>query len=242
MVEPLNPRDFFHSFEVFGHVRPMAGTYHIVDLSLEHTETILEHAAVHQIQHFHDDAWLRLMGQTLLFCMAQPNLPLFGYASSNGISLMYKHLGEVDDHAQQMFAITSHAASFMSCRLNVPVRFQGKLLEFPNVRVLCAYYLWKQVMHRRMMIHSMILAHHLEQGKTVEEAQAAYLGAKDEKSRLSMCAQYLKSDRVFPWKINGLLSYWTRVEDRLQLALHQNLPSGPDFLSFLMDALGRTVE
>ncbi len=242
MVEPLNPQEFFHSFEVFGHVRPMAGTYHIVDLSLEHTEHILEHAAVHHVHHFHDESWLRFMGQTLLFCMAQPDLPLLGYASSNGISLMYKNLVEMQDHAQRMFAITSHAASFLSCRLGVPVRFQGRLLEFPNVKVLCAYFLWKQVVHRRIMMHSMILAHLLEQGKTVQEAQEIYMEAKDEKSRLAMCAQYLKVDRVPAWQLNGLLSYWSRLEDRLHLTLNQQLPGGADFLSFLMDALGRTVE
>ena len=92
------------------------------------------------------------------------------------------------------------------------------------------------------MMHSMILAHFLAQGKSVEEAQAAYLGAKDEKSRLAICAQYLKQDKVPAWQINGLLSYWSSVEDRLYLTLNQNLPNGPDFLSFLMDALGRTVE
>lgn len=242
MVEPLNPQEFFYSFEVFSHIHPMAGTYHIVELSLKHTEHILEHAAVHHIQHFHDDAWLRMMGQTLLFCMAHPDVPLLGYASSNGISLMYKHLDVIDDYAHRMFAITSHAASFLSCRLNLPVRFQGKLLEFPNIKVLCAYLLWKQVVHRRIMMHSMILAHLLAQGKTVEEARATYMEAKDEKTRLAMCAQYLKVDKIPAWQLNGLLSYWSPVEDRLQLTLNQNLPSGSDFLSFLTDALGHTIE
>lgn len=242
MVEPLDPQEFFHSFEVFSHVRPMAGTYHIVDLKLERTGQILEHASVHHIQHFHDEAWLRIMGQTLMFCMSQPDLPLLGYASSNGISLMYKYLGETGDHAQKLFAITSHAASFLSCRLTVPVQFQGKLLEFPNVKVLCAYYLWKQVTHRRLMLHSMMLAHLLEQGKSVAEAQQIYLGIPDEKSKMAMCAEYLKVEKIPRWRINGLLSYWTRVEDRLHLTINQQLPGGADFLSFLMDALGRNAE
>jgi hypothetical protein len=242
MVEPLNPQDFFHSFEVFGHVRPMAGTYHIVDLTLERTENILEQAARHHIRHFHDAAWLHVMGQDLIFCMSQPGMPLFGFSSSNSITLLYKHLAEEDEHAQRLFSITSHAASFLSSHLSLPVKFQGRLLEFPSVKVLCAFFLWKQVLHRRIMIHSMCLAQQLAQGKSFEEAQAAYLEAPDEKARLAMCAQYLQVDRVPTWQLNGLIGYWSRQEDRLHLTLHQDLPSGPDFLAFLMDAFGRSGE
>jgi len=242
MVEPLNPQDFFHSFEVFGHVRPMAGTYHIVDLTLERTENILEHASGHHIRHFHDAAWLHVMGQDLIFCMSKPSLPLFGFASSNSISLLYKHLAEEDGHAQRLFSITSHAASFLSTHLSVPVQFQGRLLEFPSVKVLCAFYLWKQVQHRRIMIHSMCLAHLLQQGKSFEEAQETYLAAPDEKARLTMCAQHLGVDKVPTWQLNGLIGYWARQEDRLRLTLHQDLPAGPDFLAFLMDAFGRSGE
>ncbi|PKN60320.1 MAG: hypothetical protein CVU53_03710 [Deltaproteobacteria bacterium HGW-Deltaproteobacteria-11] len=242
MVEPLNPQDFFHSFEVFGHVRPMAGTYHIVDLTLEKTENILENAQKHHIQYFHDAAWLHVMGQNLIFCMSQPSLPLFGFSGSNSIALLYKHLAEEDDHAQRLFSITSHAASFLSTHLSVPVKFQGKLLEFPSVKVLCAFFLWKQVVHRRIMIHSMCLAHLMAQGKSPVEAQEAYLAAPDEKARLSMCAQYLELDRVPSWQLNGLIGFWASQEDRLHLTMHQDLPSGPDFLAFLMDAFGRSGE
>jgi len=220
----------------------MAGTYHIVDLTLERTENILENASGHHIHYFHDAAWLHVMGQDLIFCMSQTGMPLFGFSGSNSISLMYKHLAEEDEHAQRLFSITSHAASFLSSHLSLPVKFQGRLLEFPSVKVLCAFFLWKQVMHRRIMIHSMCLAHQLAQGKSPEEAQAAYLEAPDEKSRLAMCAQHLQVEKVPSWQLNGLIGYWSRQEDRLHLTLHQDLPSGPDFLAFLMDAFGRSGE
>ncbi len=242
MVEPLNPQEFFHSFEVFNSVRPMAGTYHIVDLTLEKTETILENVSRHAINHFHDASWLHIMGQGMIFCMSQKDYPTFGFSGANSIALLFKNLAEEDLHSQRLFSVTSHATSFLSNYLATPVKFQGRLLEFPSIKVLCAYFLWKQVVHRKIMIHSLCLAALLEEGLSPEMAQKSFFELEDEKARLALCGKHLGVDKLPPWQTNGLISFWSNNKEELRLTVHQELPSGPDFLAFLMDAFGHTGE
>jgi hypothetical protein len=48
------------------------------------------------------------------------------------------------------------------------------------------------------------------------------------------------TDKLMGWHTNGVLGYWSLKNDSYFLSIHDNLPTGPNFLTLMMDLIGRT--
>ena len=235
MTEQIVPEDLFSSFEVFGLVRPMAGTFHVVDLQIQNSSSILEHTSKKGINHFHDPIWLRDMGMTMLYSMAQSPRPIFGFATATSITILYKILPAKHTGTDLISGAVSNISSFLGTRIDTAVRFSGTLLEFPNPKILTAFFLWKQNTNRSLMIESLSLEALISNGGSVKDAKDTLDALGDKEAKLSLIADYLETDEVPNCHTNGIASYWVPKEEGIRLTLHQNLPSGPDFLTFMID-------
>jgi hypothetical protein len=240
MSETSNPEELFLSFEIYGQVKPMVGTYHVVELRLEDSVELLESKHNKPFQFFHDREWLKSMGYSMLFNMIHDPYPIFGFAGINTISTLYKTVSFERLGTEVVSMAASNAASFLGAHLSIPIKFSGKLLEFPDSKILSAYFVWKQKMNRKLLIQSLTLTGLLSQGESIESASEKVMNTMDEKAKLKFIAEYLKFEKVPGWQLNGLSSYWSKDENKIRLKLHQELPIGTDFLNFLMDIFGRT--
>jgi hypothetical protein len=235
MVESINPEDVFSAFEVFGLVKPMAGTFHVVDLQIEDSASILERNTCKTFTHFHDAGWLKEVGMTLLYAMSQSPQPIFGFASANCITILYKVLPAKYSGTKLISTTISDVSSFLGNKIGTVVKYNGTLLEFPNPKILTTYFLWKQNINRRIMIESLSLEALISKGISVKEAQETLLALGDTDTKLSLISDFLNKDPLPSWHTNGVAAYWAHKDEGIRLTLHQNLPSGPDFLTFMID-------
>ncbi|MDA3862534.1 MAG: hypothetical protein PF689_01555 [Deltaproteobacteria bacterium] len=227
-----DPQKLFDNFSVFKLIKPMAGTFHVVELSLEDTSRILDKSD--SFSNFHDQNWLKIMGYTLLYSMNQKPRPFFGYCGTDFLTLIYKINPELNQPTELISNLSSLASSFLGLQINNTVNFSGNLLEFPDPKILTAYLLWKQNNNRNLLIQSMALYTLISQGKSSEDAKQTIIALGDNQTKLSMISDHNQT-KIPNWHLNGICSFWDKSNDKIQLAVHENLPSGPDFLNFLIE-------
>ncbi|MBN2724509.1 MAG: hypothetical protein JXR95_10600 [Deltaproteobacteria bacterium] len=234
MSQFTDPDTLFSSFNVYNQIRPMMGTYHVIDLQLENTSAILEGTRISSIRHFHDAEWMKIMGKSLIYSCSRDPGALFGMAGSYHFSLVYSLPVTKLEGTDLLAGVTSSISSFISGHTGSPVKLSGKVLEFPDPKIMSAFFLWKQNQNRDITVQSMILEILMNNGKTFEEARETLITLGDTKSKLSVISE--QYDGSIPeWIINGLCAYWKMKGDSVVMSLNQNIPSGPDFLSFMME-------
>ncbi|MBU1536602.1 hypothetical protein KKF84_14850, partial [Myxococcota bacterium] len=199
------------------------------------TDILLERKNSSTFSHFHDQGWLKHMGMTLLYTMTQAPQPIFGFATATGITILYKVLPEKYSGTSLITSATSASSSFLGTRVDTALRFSGTLLEFPNPKILTAFFLWKQNQNKSLMVQSLALDALISQGHSVQKAQETMHALGSAAAKLDLISEFLGEDPLPQWRTNGVAAYWVPREEGIRLTLHQELPAGPDFLTFMID-------
>ncbi len=234
MDDPIDPKELFRSFEVFHLVKPMAGTFHVVALELEAFDRLKERITQHPLQSVHEEGWAKAMGMTMLYVMTQDPRPIFGFTTANAISILYKVLPSKVSGTTLLSKATSDAASFLGTRLGTAVHFHSTLLEFPNPKILATYFLWMQKRNRATMLSELTHSAITAEGFSAVETQERMSVLDSPESQAEIVSAFLGESPIAPWRTNGIASYWVPKQEGIRLTLHQELPSGPDFLTFMV--------
>ncbi|MBU1219884.1 hypothetical protein KKF34_18695 [Myxococcota bacterium] len=234
MTQQTDPEILFSSFNVYNQIRPMLGTYHVIDIQIDNSAQVLENIQLKDVNHFHDSVWLKTMGLCLAYTCNQTQA-LFGLAGSYNMLLVYSLPATQREGTGLLATCASAATSFLSSHTGTPARFSGKVMEFPEPKIMAAYFLWKQNENRNVIIQSIVLEALMSRGNTFEQAREMLMALSDLKSKLSLVSDFLQVEKIPQWLLNGICTYWKIDNNELKLSLNQTVPDGPDFLSYMVE-------
>lgn len=234
MTQQTDPEILFSSFNVYNQIRPMLGTYHVIDLQIDNSTQVLESVRLKNVSHFHDSEWLKTMGLCLAYTCSQTQA-LFGLAGSYNLLMVFSLPATHREGTSLLSTCASAATSFLSSHAGTPARFSGKVLEFPEPKIMAAYFLWKQNENRNVVLQSIVLEALMSRGNSFEQAREMLVALSDTKSKLSLVTDFLNVDKIPHWLTNGITAYWKIENDELRLSINQTVPDGPDFLSYMVE-------